>query len=42
MEKVLGYIDLAKEEGGTILTGGEQRHDLEGRCSQWLLPESRH
>jgi aminomuconate-semialdehyde/2-hydroxymuconate-6-semialdehyde dehydrogenase len=24
MEKVLGYIALAKEEGGTILTGGEQ------------------
>ena len=29
MEKVLGYIDLAKEEGGTILTGGKQIH-LEG------------
>lgn len=24
MEKVLSYIDLAKEEGGTVLTGGEQ------------------
>ena len=24
MEKVLGYIDLAKEEGGTILTGGKR------------------
>jgi aminomuconate-semialdehyde/2-hydroxymuconate-6-semialdehyde dehydrogenase len=24
MEKVLGYIDLAKEEGGTILAGGHQ------------------
>ncbi len=24
MEKVLGYIDLAREEGGTVLTGGEQ------------------
>lgn len=24
MEKVLGYIELAKEEGGTILTGGRQ------------------
>jgi aminomuconate-semialdehyde/2-hydroxymuconate-6-semialdehyde dehydrogenase len=29
MEKVLGYIALAKEEGGTILTGGHQVH-LEG------------
>ena len=29
MEKVLGYIALAKEEGGTILTGGKQIH-LEG------------
>lgn len=24
MEKVLSYIDLAKEEGGTVLTGGHQ------------------
>ncbi|MCB9225391.1 MAG: aldehyde dehydrogenase [Crocinitomicaceae bacterium] len=24
MEKVLSYIELAKEEGGTVLTGGEQ------------------
>jgi len=29
MEKVLGYIQLAKEEGGTVLTGGKQVH-LEG------------
>ena len=29
MDKVLSYIELAKEEGGTILTGGEQVH-LEG------------
>lgn len=29
MEKVLSYVQLAKEEGGTILTGGEQVH-LEG------------
>ena len=29
MEKVLSYIQLAKEEGGTLLTGGEQVH-LEG------------
>lgn len=26
MEKVLSYIQLAKEEGGTILTGGERVH----------------
>lgn len=26
MEKVLGYIDLAKQEGGTILTGGHRVH----------------
>jgi len=32
MEKVLGYIELAQEEGGTILTGGERLH-LEGRCA---------
>jgi len=29
MEKILGYIQLAQEEGGTILTGGNQVH-LEG------------
>lgn len=29
LEKVLGYIELAKEEGGTVLTGGKQIH-LEG------------
>lgn len=29
MEKVLSYVDLAKEEGGTVLTGGTQVH-LEG------------
>lgn len=31
MEKVLSYINLAKEEGGTILCGGEQM-TLAGRC----------
>jgi aminomuconate-semialdehyde/2-hydroxymuconate-6-semialdehyde dehydrogenase len=31
MEKVLSYIELAKEEGGTILTGGKQIQ-AEGRC----------
>jgi aminomuconate-semialdehyde/2-hydroxymuconate-6-semialdehyde dehydrogenase len=29
MEKVLSYVELAKEEGGTVLTGGTQVH-LEG------------
>ncbi len=31
MKKVLGYIDLAKQEGGKCLVGGEQAH-LTGRC----------
>lgn len=31
MQKVLGYIDLAKQEGGTVLTGGV-RVTREGRC----------
>jgi aminomuconate-semialdehyde/2-hydroxymuconate-6-semialdehyde dehydrogenase len=33
LEKVLGYINLAKQEGGTILAGGEQVQ-LSGRCAQ--------
>ncbi|MBA6234174.1 MULTISPECIES: aldehyde dehydrogenase [unclassified Colwellia] len=33
LEKVLGYIDLAKQEGGTILAGGKQVL-LPGRCKQ--------
>jgi aminomuconate-semialdehyde/2-hydroxymuconate-6-semialdehyde dehydrogenase len=33
LEKVLGYIDLAKKEGGTILAGGKQVL-LPGRCEQ--------
>lgn len=32
MEKVLGFVQLAKEEGGVILTGGHQVH-LEGDLS---------
>lgn len=32
MDKVLSYIDLAKEEGGKILAGGAQVK-LEGRCA---------
>lgn len=39
LEKVLGYIQLAKEEGGTVLTGGEQIH-LEGELANgnYLAP----
>jgi len=33
MKKVLGYISLAQEEGGTILTGGAQI-TLRGRCEK--------
>ena len=33
MEKVLSYIELAKAEGGTLLTGGH-RVQLEGRCEK--------
>ena len=32
MEKVLSYIELAKEEGGTVLCGGE-RVVLDGEAS---------
>ncbi|GAA4350893.1 aldehyde dehydrogenase [Hymenobacter saemangeumensis] len=33
LNKVLSYIRLAEEEGGTLLAGGE-RVQLEGRCAQ--------
>lgn len=33
LEKVLGYIELAQQEGGKILTGGKQIN-LDGRCKQ--------
>lgn len=33
MEKVLSYIELAKEEGGKVLCGGE-RLFLDGRCAE--------
>ncbi|MEZ5346707.1 MAG: aldehyde dehydrogenase [Pyrinomonadaceae bacterium] len=37
LEKVLSYIDLAKEEGGTILTGGNQI-EISGRCENgWFI-----
>jgi aminomuconate-semialdehyde/2-hydroxymuconate-6-semialdehyde dehydrogenase len=32
LKKILSYIELAKEEGGTILTGGH-RLGLRGRCA---------
>ena len=38
LEKVLSYIELAKEEGGTILTGGNQIHP-EGRCEEGYFIE---
>lgn len=39
MNKVLGYIELAKQEGGKILCGG-QRTTVEGRCANgfFVLP----
>ncbi|PLX24182.1 MAG: 2-hydroxymuconic semialdehyde dehydrogenase [Ignavibacteria bacterium] len=37
MEKVLGYVDLAREEGGNVLCGGE-RVQVEDRCSEgWFI-----
>jgi aminomuconate-semialdehyde/2-hydroxymuconate-6-semialdehyde dehydrogenase len=37
-EKVLSYIELAKQEGGTILTGGRAIHP-EGRCAKGYFIE---
>ena len=37
MEKVLGYIELAKDEGGNILCGGN-KFNPEGRCENgWFI-----
>ena len=37
LQKVLGYIDLARKEGGRVLCGGE-RAKLDGRCAGgWFL-----
>ncbi len=37
LNKVLHYVELAKEEGGTILTGGKQMR-IKGRCSRgWFM-----
>ncbi len=38
MHKVLSYIDLAAEEGGTILTGGK-RASIGGRCERGFFVE---
>ncbi len=38
MEKVLSYIELASQEGGTLLAGG-QRHILNGRCQDGYFIE---
>ncbi len=39
-EKVLSYIELAKEEGGTILCGGKALHPEGSRCAEgyFILP----
>ncbi|MGH8397153.1 MAG: aldehyde dehydrogenase [Gammaproteobacteria bacterium] len=37
LQKILGYIELAKKEGGTIICGG-QRANLDGRCANgWFV-----
>ena len=38
LEKILSYIDLAKEEGGNILLGGKSVN-LEGRCANGYFIE---
>lgn len=38
MEKVLGHIDLARKEGGRVLTGGRQ-HRMNGRCKDGYFIE---
>jgi aminomuconate-semialdehyde/2-hydroxymuconate-6-semialdehyde dehydrogenase len=38
MEKILSYIDLARDEGGKILLGGQQKK-LEGRCANGYFVE---
>lgn len=36
-DKIMSYIELAKEEGGKILCGGDQVH-LDGRCADgWFI-----
>lgn len=38
LKKVMGYIDLAKQEGGTVLTGGS-RVAVQGRCADGFFLE---
>ena len=38
MQKILSYIDIAKDEGGTILCGGN-RVDMNGRCANGFFLE---
>ncbi|WP_251358253.1 aldehyde dehydrogenase [Kangiella sp. TOML190] len=38
MDKILSYIELAQQEGGTILTGGK-RHLMDGRCKKGFFIE---
>lgn len=38
MQKVLSYIELAQQEGGTLLCGGQQ-HTPEGRCENGCFIE---
>ncbi len=38
-DKVMGYIDLAKEEGGTILAGGSTPSGLPDRCREGFFIE---
>ncbi len=38
MNKILSYIELAQQEGGTILTGGKRR-TLDGRCKDGFFIE---
>ena len=38
MDKVLGYVELAQKEGGTVLYGGQRVH-LAGRCGEGFFIE---
>lgn len=37
MEKVLSYVDIAKEEGGTVLTGGKRYHAGGALANGWYI-----